>query len=282
MRLRSHIGNVTKLLVGVPLVLAATTVGFISSSAANQPGPSSCNGNVQPANPNGHPEALLANLTPSSGSKVQPGSTIQVLYTDETPMGSSTASTPSPTVTIDGNSVTPTVTPTSGVTPTYVNPSDGGSEGTQCQDWISIPISHNIKAGQHSGTITAYDSDNDHETITFTFSTKTPARTSGIDTSQSLTPNDEGFVLNGQEASGTMTFSLYPPSEVQCKHTPAFTETVPVSNGVGMTNNTSFIATQPGKWRWVVTYSGDSTHPAASSPCGFEYFVINNDHTTNR
>ena len=32
----------------------------------------------------------------------------------------------------------------------------------------------------------------------------------GITTSQSLTPNDEGFVNNGQEATGTMTFKLFP------------------------------------------------------------------------
>ena len=98
----------------------------------------------------------------------------------------------------------------------------------------------------------------------------------GITTSQSLTPNDEGFVLNGQEATGKMTFSLYPPNDPTCSGTPAFTQTVTVADGVAETSNFSFIATQPGKWRWLVTYTGDATHKKATSPCGEEYFVIHN------
>jgi uncharacterized repeat protein (TIGR01451 family) len=98
----------------------------------------------------------------------------------------------------------------------------------------------------------------------------------GITTSQSLTPNDEGFVVNGQEATGTMTFSLFSPSHPTCSGTPAFTQTVKVVNGVANTSNTTFIATAPGKWRWLVTYSGDATHRPAISPCGTEFFTINN------
>jgi hypothetical protein len=98
----------------------------------------------------------------------------------------------------------------------------------------------------------------------------------GITTSQSLTPNDEGFVVNGEGATGKMTFSLYPPNDPTCSGTPALTQTVTVADGVAETSNFSFIATQPGKWRWLVTYTGDATHKKATSPCGEEFFVIHN------
>jgi hypothetical protein len=111
-----------------------------------------------------------------------------------------------------------------------------------------------------------------HSSATVTVKRRPP----GITTSQSLTPNDEGFVRNGEGATGKMTFSLFPPSDPTCSGTPAFTQTVAVSDGVAETSNSTFIATQPGKWRWLVTYSGDSTHKKASSPCGAENFVITN------
>ena len=98
----------------------------------------------------------------------------------------------------------------------------------------------------------------------------------GITTSQSLTPNDEGFVTNGQGATGKMTFSLFPPSDPTCSGTPAFTQTVPVSDGLGETSNTAFVAHAPGTWRWLVTYSGDATHKKATSGCGAEFFTLHN------
>jgi hypothetical protein len=100
---------------------------------------------------------------------------------------------------------------------------------------------------------------------------------SQITTSQSLTPNDEGFV--GQEGSGNMTFSLFPPSEPHCKGKPAFTQTVTVSNGIGETTNSSFIATKVGEWRWLVTYSGNNGN--LTSPCGSEHFNINNGSSSS-
>jgi hypothetical protein len=89
-------------------------------------------------------------------------------------------------------------------------------------------------------------------------------------TSQSLTPNDEGFA--GQEATGSMTFKLYPPSQAKCTGTPAFSQTVTVANGIGETTNSSFIATKTGKWRWLVTYSGNAG--SLKSGCGVENFTI--------
>lgn len=280
MRLRMRAGRARKLLLAIPLLTGGTVFAFGTTHVHGIADSGSCpTQNQKPANPSGSVEALLANLSPAAGSEVQPGSTIQLLYTDEQPIASSTTSTPSPTVTIDGSPVTPSVQPTSGVTPTYVQPSDGGSQGTQCQDTISIQVPSNISSGNHTASITAYDSDNNLESFTWTFSTPTPPP--GIVTSQSLLPNDEGFVANGEGATGTMTFKLFRPDDQQCTGTPVFTQTVKVSNGTGNTSNTTFIATQQGAYRWLVTYSGDKTHPPAKSPCGFEYFRIDNNNPNN-
>jgi hypothetical protein len=92
-------------------------------------------------------------------------------------------------------------------------------------------------------------------------------------TSQTLTPNDEAFV--GQEATGQVTFSLYPPDNTDCSGTPAFSQTVAVaSSGTAQTTNTSFVSTEPGEWRWLVTYTGNDG--TLTSPCGAENFTIVN------
>lgn len=252
----------------VPL---AAGIGIFSFGgyAVAQGGPCA---NVKPANPQ-HTESLLANLSPSEGSTVKPGQTVQVLYTDEQPMASSTASITSPTVTVDGKAVPTTVTATSGQSPTYLD-NNGGSTGTQCQDFITFQIPSTVSGGSHTVSITAYDSDNDYDTVSFTYNVSKPPP--GVISSQSLTPNDEGVVANGEGATGTMTFKLYSPSQPKCSGTPAFQQKVTVSQGVAETSNTTFVATQPGKWRWVIIYSGDNTHPGATSPCGSEYFVLSN------
>jgi hypothetical protein len=107
-----------------------------------------------------------------------------------------------------------------------------------------------------------------------TVTVKKPKKPS-ITTSQSITPNDEGFLAEG--ATGSMTFSLYPPSNASCSGTPAFTQTVTMpsgGSGTAETTNTTFIATQPGTWRWLVTYTGNDG--SATSPCGSESFTIKN------
>jgi hypothetical protein len=94
-----------------------------------------------------------------------------------------------------------------------------------------------------------------------------------LTTSQTLTPNDEAFV--GQEATGQVSFSLYPPDNSDCSGTPAFSQTVTVaSSGTAETTNTSFVATEAGEWRWLVTYTGNDG--TLTSPCGAENFTIVN------
>jgi hypothetical protein len=99
-----------------------------------------------------------------------------------------------------------------------------------------------------------------------------------VSTAQSLIPNDS-FTLAGATASagGSITFSLYSPSDATCSNTPAYTETVSVSgNGTYSTSNTAFVASTVGTWRWQDVYSGDGNNKPVTSTCGTERFTIAN------
>jgi hypothetical protein len=102
--------------------------------------------------------------------------------------------------------------------------------------------------------------------------------TPGISTAQNLLPNDDATITGATAtAGGTITFSLFSPSDATCAGTPALTQTVSVSgNGTYSTTNTTFIASAEGTWRWQVTYSGDANNTGTSSACGVERFTIAN------
>ena len=82
----------------------------------------------------------------------------------------------------------------------------------------------------------------------------------GITTSQSLTPNDEGFVLNGQGATGTMTFKLFPPTDPHLLRHAGVQADRSGDRRARRDDQHAFRRSSPGTWRWVVIYSGDSTH----------------------
>jgi hypothetical protein len=99
-----------------------------------------------------------------------------------------------------------------------------------------------------------------------------------ISTAQNLLPNDDA-TLSGltSNAGGKVTFSLYSPGDTTCSGDPAYTQTVDVSgNGTYSTTNTTFLASDEGTWRWLVTYSGDANNKGTTSDCGVEHFTITN------
>jgi hypothetical protein len=102
----------------------------------------------------------------------------------------------------------------------------------------------------------------------------TPAMT----TAQKLLPNDNATLTGAtNNATGTITFSLFNPVDATCSNTPAFTQTVNVNgNGTYNTTNTTFFASDEGTWRWLITYSGDVNNTATTSACGVEQFTIAN------
>jgi len=99
-----------------------------------------------------------------------------------------------------------------------------------------------------------------------------------VSTAQNLIPNDN-FTLGGATATatGTITFSLFDPSDATCSGTPAYTQTVNVNgNGTYSTTNSTFHATAEGTWRWESSYTGDGNNLPATSSCGTERFTIAN------
>jgi hypothetical protein len=260
-------------IAGLPVVaLALAGAGSSGTHAATAPGPGTCNGNANPPNPNGNLESLLANLSPAAGSSVKAGQTISLLYSDETPIAPSSSTITNPMITIGGTSVTATVTPTSGQTPNYLNPQYGGSESTDCQYIISFTIPSGLSKGNNTVDITVYDGDNDHDMASwnYTASTPTPPPPPFV-TSEELTPNDEAYI---PDSSGTVTFELFPPSDPNCQGTPAYTSgaVTLASDYTATTTNTTFVASTPGTWKWVVKFHG--TPQNLTDKCGTEQFII--------
>jgi hypothetical protein len=84
---------------------------------------------------------------------------------------------------------------------------------------------------------------------------------------------DTAHLSGGAEATGTITFNLYGPSDPTCTGTPAFVYTSEVI-GDGYYRSGEFMPTAAGTYRWVVDYSGDRDNSSASTKCGDEEETI--------
>ena len=76
------------------------------------------------------------------------------------------------------------------------------------------------------------------------------------------------------DVTGTITFNVYGPDDVDCSGEPAFTSVVDVSgNGAYSSDlipndpSDDFIPTAVGIYRWTAEYSGDDNNEAVSSDC---------------
>lgn len=78
--------------------------------------------------------------------------------------------------------------------------------------------------------------------------------------------SDAATLAGGASPTGTITFSLFGPDNATCAGAPIFVSTVPVS-GNGTYNSGPFTPATLGAYRWVVTYSGDASNAATTSPC---------------
>jgi len=95
---------------------------------------------------------------------------------------------------------------------------------------------------------------------------------SSISTRPSLRPNDTATVT-GHNPTGNVTFKLFGPGDTSCA-TPLLVQTVSISGGKASTSNTSFVASTPGTWRWLVQYQGDANNQSSTVACGVERFTI--------
>jgi hypothetical protein len=79
---------------------------------------------------------------------------------------------------------------------------------------------------------------------------------------------DTATLSGGDNPTGTIIFKLFGPDNANCSGTPIFTGTKGVS-GNGSYESAKFPVTQPGTYRWVVEYSGDTNnHAAGPTACG--------------
>jgi hypothetical protein len=66
---------------------------------------------------------------------------------------------------------------------------------------------------------------------------------------------------------GQIVFDAFPPGDVNCSGTAAFSSTIDVT-GNGSYRSAAFVPTRVGTFRWTVAYSGDPNHAPAAVACG--------------
>jgi len=115
------------------------------------------------------------------------------------------------------------------------------------------------------------------ENVTCTFVNDDDAATPDISTEMSWTLHDSatltGFVAGG--GASTVTFTLY--KGATCDANTAVenaSETVNVTAGGTASTTTGFLVTEPGTYRWIASFSGNSFNAPIDSVCGDEVTVI--------
>ncbi|MFN0070502.1 MAG: hypothetical protein ACKVVP_03295 [Chloroflexota bacterium] len=66
--------------------------------------------------------------------------------------------------------------------------------------------------------------------------------------------------------TGTVSFKLYGPDDVDCSAPPVFTSPLVPVNGNGTYQSAGFTPTGIGTYRWKAAYSGDGTNPPIVHP----------------
>lgn len=87
------------------------------------------------------------------------------------------------------------------------------------------------------------------------------------------TLNDSATVTGGYNPTGTVTFTLWGPDDVDCDGTSIFSEIVTLSGGSASTT-TGHTVTAAGTYAWTASYSGDANNNTATSGCTDEEVVI--------
>ncbi len=86
--------------------------------------------------------------------------------------------------------------------------------------------------------------------------------------------HDSAHVTGTFQPTGTVTFTLYGPTDTTCSGAGIFTSTVAL-DASGNAVSASFSATATaGTYNWVAAYSGDDSSAASTSKCGAEPVVI--------
>ncbi|MEP7183299.1 MAG: hypothetical protein ABI886_14030, partial [Betaproteobacteria bacterium] len=83
------------------------------------------------------------------------------------------------------------------------------------------------------------------------------------------TITDQASLTNGVNATGTITFRAYGPSDPACASAPVFTSNAITVNGNGSYNSApAFTANVAGTYHWIASYSGDANNLPVAGACG--------------
>ena len=87
--------------------------------------------------------------------------------------------------------------------------------------------------------------------------------------------SDVATVTGGLNPTGTVTFTLFGPTDTTCSGTPIFTSTVPLTAGQATSAGFTTVASSGvGSYNWVATYNGDPSNLTAVSSCGSETVAV--------
>lgn len=98
--------------------------------------------------------------------------------------------------------------------------------------------------------------------------------------------SDAAQVSGGVNPTGSISFSLYPPSNPNCSSaegSPGAVQTVTVplgANGSASSAVSPYSTLDAGTYNWVAKYSGDATNKSVSSACTDEQVTIGKDPTS--
>jgi len=211
----------------------------------------------------------------------------------------------------DAANVTGGVNPTGTVTFELFGPSNancvGGEDNSQTwlQRW-SIPLNGDgsasvpqpgyttTKIGTYNW-VAIYSGDADNlgarsacgsESVTLTRATPTIVTVASDGGPVGTQIHDTAQVSGGANPTGTVTFSLFAPSNPNCASTEGSagsvqTVTVPLGNGGSATSaGTPYTTIEVGTYNWIAKYSGDANNKSVSTACTNEQVTIGKDPTS--
>jgi hypothetical protein len=228
-----------------------------------------------------------ANNTATSSACGSPGESVTVskaspgIVTSASPGSAQLGATISDTATLSGG-----FSPTGTVTFTVFGPNNATCSGAPAGS-STVPVSGNgsytsgpftpTSAGTYRFVATYSGDVNDAaavspcgsagESVTVTKASLLIVTSASPSSAQlGATISDTATLSGGASPTGTVTFTLFGPSDATCSGAPVFTSTVPVT-GNGAYQSGPFAPTSAGTYRFVATYSGDANNTSASSAC---------------
>ena len=147
-------------------------------------------------------ESIIADPSPAQGAQVTPGQTMQLVYMDDSPIADGTNGYCAPTVSLNGQLIPLTVTPTSGYPQNYVD-SYGGSTSTKYQSLLTFQVPSGLADGQYTFIVTVCDGDGDGDQWTWNIGIGQPGSGGGTGGSGGTAPSCT-TVFNGKKCESVL------------------------------------------------------------------------------